>query len=60
MNDNGTNRVVNSVSIIDADTIRIGLAAATTSTNITLTYAKDNSGENQDVLRDSTTGNVAA
>jgi hypothetical protein len=60
VDDNGTERTVTNAVLVDTNTVRLTLDQATTSLNITLTYAKGNSGENQDVLTDSTTGNTAA
>ncbi|MCU0660004.1 MAG: InlB B-repeat-containing protein [Candidatus Pacebacteria bacterium] len=60
VDDNGIDRDVVGVTILDTDTIQLTLAAPITSTNIKLTYAKNNTGENVAVLTNSTTGNTAS
>ncbi len=59
VNDNWTNITVNTASIIDNNTVRLTLASAVSSSNITLTYAKDNTAEWKNILTDSVTWNTA-
>ncbi len=59
VSDNGASISITNATVIDANTVRLTLASALTSQNVSVSYARDNSGENQVVLTDSTTGNTA-